>query len=158
MHTDFALRLLMLLALEPDELHTIEEIARRYEISRNHLMKVTQTLAQGGFIESLRGRGGGLRLAKPAERINLGAVVRTTEDSLALVECFDHERNSCIVAPACGLRGPLEQALSAFLAVLDRYSLSDLIANPGTYRHMRKLLVSTTPSRASKVSQADKRH
>ncbi len=140
LHTDFALRLLMLLALEPDELHTIEEVARRYEISRNHLMKVAQTLAQAGIIESLRGRGGGLRLARPAKDINLGTVIRTTEDSLALVECFDRQRNGCIVASACGLRGPLEEALSAFLAVLDRYSLADLIARPGTYRRMRQLL------------------
>src|ERR1043166_6845649 len=81
MHTDFALRLMMLLALEPDDLHTIEEIARRYGISRNHLMKVTQTLTQAGFIESQRGRKGGIRLAKEARAINLGQVVRATEDS-----------------------------------------------------------------------------
>jgi Rrf2 family transcriptional regulator, nitric oxide-sensitive transcriptional repressor len=137
MHTDFALRLMMLLALEPDDLHTIEEIARRYGISRNHLMKVTQTLTQAGFIESQRGRKGGIRLAKHARAINLGQVVRATEDSLALVECFDGERNGCVVAPACGLRGPLAQALAAFFAVLDRYSLADLMANPG---RMRKLL------------------
>jgi len=140
LHTDFALRLLMLLALEPDELHTIEEVARRYRISRNHLMKVAQTLTQQGFIESLRGRGGGLKLAKLATRINLGAVVRTTEDSLALVECFDRERNSCVVSSACGLRGPLEEALAAFLAVLDRYTLADLISNPVAYRRMQRLL------------------
>lgn len=144
MHTDFALRLLMLLALEPDDSHTIEQIARRYEISRNHLMKVAQTLTQAGFIESLRGRKGGIRLAKSTRDINLGQVVRTTEDSLALVECFDRERNGCIVAPACGLRSPLEQALAAFFAVLDRYSLADLVANPGTYRRMRKLLGNQT--------------
>ena len=144
LHTDLALRLLMLLALEPDDLHTIEEVATRYRISRNHLMKVTQTLTQGRFVESLRGRGGGLRLAKPAARINLGAVIRATEDSLALVECFDHGRNTCIVSSACGLRGPLEEALSAFLTVLDKYSLADLIANPGTYRRMRKILSEST--------------
>ena len=140
LHTDFALRLLMLLALEPDELHTIEEVARRYRISRNHLMKVAQTLAQQGFVESLRGRRGGLKLAKPAARINLGAVIRTTEDSLALVECFDRERNNCVVSSACGLRGPLEEALAAFFAVLDRYTLADLISNPAAYGRMRRLL------------------
>ena len=140
LHTDFALRLLMLLALEPDELHTIEEVARRYRISRNHLMKVAQTLVQEGFIDSLRGRGGGLRLAKPAARINLGTVIRKTEDSLALVECFDAERNNCIVSPACGLRGPLEQALAAFFKVLDGYSLADLVANPIAHRRMQRLL------------------
>jgi len=141
LHTDFALRLLMLLALEPDELHTIEEVARRYRISRNHLMKVAQTLVQEGFVDSLRGRGGGLKLAKPATRIKLGAVVRKTEDGFALVECFDRERNNCVVSTACGLRGPLEEALAAFLAVLDQYSLADLISNPVAYRRMQRLLM-----------------
>lgn len=140
LHTDFALRLLMLLALEPGEVHTIEEVARRYHISRNHLMKVAQTLVQEGFVDSLRGRGGGLKLAKPAERINLGNVIRKTEDGLALVECFNREKNGCIVSSACGLRGPLEEALAAFLAVLDRYSLADLIANPVAFNRMRRLL------------------
>ena len=144
LHTDFALRLLMLLALEPETLHTIEEVALRYDISRNHLMKVTQTLSQEGFVESTRGRGGGLRLARPAEHINLGLVIRATEDSLALVECFDRARNGCIVSSACGLRGPLEEALAAFLAVLDRYTLADLIANPGTYKRMRRLLATAS--------------
>ena len=145
LHTDYALRLMMLLAMEPDQRHTIEEVARRYGISRNHLMKVAQTLVQAGFIAALRGRGGGLRLELPAGAINLGAVVRATEDSFALVECFDRERNTCVVSPACGLRGlrgPLDEALRAFLAVLDRYSLADLVANPGSVRRMRRLLSS----------------
>jgi Rrf2 family nitric oxide-sensitive transcriptional repressor len=143
-HTDYALRLLMLLALEPEDLHTIEAVARRYDISRNHLMKVAQTLAKAGLIDSLRGRGGGLRLARPPEEINLGTVVRATEDGFALVECFDRERNTCVVAPACGLRGPLEEALDAFLAVLDSYSLRDLVKNPATSRRMRQLLAEAT--------------
>jgi Rrf2 family nitric oxide-sensitive transcriptional repressor len=140
LHTDLALRLLMLLAIEPDQLHTIEEAARRYGVSRNHLMKVTQTLAQSGFIESTRGRKGGLRLARPATAISLGAVVRATEDGFDLVECFDPDRNRCVLAPVCGLRGPLDQALRAFLATLDRYSLADLVANPGRMRRMRRIL------------------
>lgn len=141
LHTDHALRLLMLLAIEPGERHTIEEIARRYEISRNHLMKITQTLVQAGFIGSSRGRGGGVQLRRAAESINLGAVVRATEDGFALVECFDREHNRCLIAPACGLRGPLEEALRAFLAVLDRYSLDDLVKSPGTFRRMRQALL-----------------
>ncbi|TXH32274.1 MAG: Rrf2 family transcriptional regulator [Rhodospirillaceae bacterium] len=140
LHTDYALRLLMLLALEPEALHTIEEIASRYDISRNHLMKVTQTLAGAGFVYSLRGRGGGLRLAKPAGEIILGDVVRATEDGFNLVECFDRKSNTCVVAPVCGLRGPLEEALLAFLAALDGYSLADLVANPGSMRRMKMLL------------------
>lgn len=140
-HTDYALRLLMLLAIEPDKLHTIEETALRYDISRNHLMKITRTLVQAGFIESLRGRGGGLRLARAAELINLGAIVRATEDSFALVECFDRQQNTCIIASACGLRGPLEEALQAFFAVLNRYSLDDLVKSPRMLRRMRHLLL-----------------
>lgn len=146
LHTDYALRLLMLLAMEQDELHTIEEVAGRYGISRNHLMKVVQTLVQAGFVDSVRGRGGGLQLKRSAEAINLGAVVRATEDSFALVECFDRERNSCVVTPACGLRGVIDEALQAFLGVFDRYSLADLIKNPSTLRRMRRLLASLTPA------------
>ena len=142
--TDYSLRLLMLLAIEPDVRHTTEEVARRYGISRNHMMKVAQTLTQGGFVESVRGRGGGLELARPPEAINLGAVVRTCEDSFALVECFDRERHTCVVAPSCGLRGPFEEALAAFLSVLDHYSLADLVSRPGTMRGMRQLLSAAT--------------
>lgn len=145
LHTDYALRLLMLLAMEPGRLHTIEEIARRHGISRNHLMKVTQTLAQSGFVDSLRGRGGGLRLAREAATITLGDVLRATEDSFALVECFDPGRNTCVLATACGLRGPIEAALAAFLAVLDGHSLADLVRSPGTLRQMRRLLLDASP-------------
>lgn len=140
LHTDYALRLLMLLALEPEEIHTVEEAARRYGISRNHLNKVVQTLSQAGFVESMRGRGGGIRLARDPERINLGDVVRATEDGFDLVQCFDRERNECIVAPVCGMRGPLEEALAAFLNVLDRYTLADAMRSPAASRRMRRLL------------------
>lgn len=143
LHTDYALRVLMLLALEPGELHTIEEIATRYDISRNHLMKVAQTLVQGGFVESLRGRNGGLRLGKTPKDINLGAVVRSTEDGFDLVECFDASRNTCVISPVCGLRSPLEEALAAFLGVLDGYTLADLVKNPDRNKQVIKLLGQT---------------
>jgi Rrf2 family transcriptional regulator, nitric oxide-sensitive transcriptional repressor len=150
LHTDYALRLLMYLAIEPDRLQTIEEIAARYRISRNHLMKVAQTLVQAGVVDSIRGRGGGLRLARPPDAINIGAVVRETEDGFALVECFD-PKGDCIITPACSLRGPLEQALAAFLSVLDRYTLADLVKNPGSLRAMRRLLADPeTPARAQR--------
>lgn len=139
-HTDYALRLLMLLAMEPEERHTIEEVARRHGVSRNHLVKVGQTLAQAGFVESVRGRGGGLRLARPPGAINLGAVARTTEDSFALVDCFDRERDGCVIAPACELRGVLDEALGAFFAVLDRHFLCDLLERPSALRQLRVLL------------------
>lgn len=148
LHTDYALRLLMFLAIEPERLQTIEAIAARYRISRNHLMKVAQTLVQAGVVDSTRGRGGGLRLARPPAAINIGAVVRATEDGFALVECFD-PAGDCIITPACSLRGPLEQALMAFLAVLDRYTLADLVGNPGSLRAMRRLLAAPDkPARA----------
>lgn len=139
-HTDYALRLLMLLAVEPEQVHTIEEVAQRYAISRNHLMKVAQTLVQAGFVSSQRGRGGGLTLQRAAAEIKLGDIVRATEDGFALVECFDPQQNSCLITAACGLRGPLEEALQAFLAVLDGYSLADLIKRPGSMRRLRGML------------------
>jgi len=140
LHTDYALRMLMLLALEPDDLHTIASVAQRYRISRNHLMKVAQTLIQAGFVESVRGRHGGLKLGMDAGAIKLGAVVRATEDGFAMVECFDRRRNSCVITSACSLRKPLDEAAAAFLAVLDKVSLADAAQNPGRATRMRKLL------------------
>lgn len=140
LHTDYALRTLMFLALEPGSPRTIEDIARRYGISRNHLMKVAQTLVQAGFVESLRGRGGGLRLAREPATLRLGDIVRATEDGFTIVECFDAGRNTCVVSSACGLRNPLQEALAAFLAVLDRYTIADLVKSPSTARRMHRLL------------------
>ena len=140
LHTDYALRMLMLLALEPDELHTIASVAQRYRISRNHLMKVAQTLIQAGFVESVRGRHGGLKLGMEPSSIKIGAVVRATEDGFFLVECFDRQRNSCVVTPACGLRKPLDEAVQAFLAVLDKATLADVAQNPGRATRIRRLL------------------
>lgn len=130
MHTDYALRLLMLLAAKQGEPATIQEAADRYNISRNHLMKVAHRLGQAGFIHTLRGRRGGLLLAYSPEEINLGEVVRFTEEDLNLVECFDPANQSCAILPACRLRGLLQQALAAFLGELDRYTLADITAQP----------------------------
>ena len=125
-YSDYALRMLMMLALDPTRRYTIREIAAAYGISHNHLMKIAQDLGRHRYIETVRGRGGGLRLGMPAEEINVGAVVRRTEENLALVECFDPARNRCVITGACGLRLVLKEALEAFLAVLDRFTLSDL--------------------------------
>ncbi len=140
LHTDYALRLLMFLGLNPDRRCTIEEIAGHYRVSRNHLMKVAQTLTQQGFVDSLRGRNGGLQLGKPPAEIGVGAVVRVTEDNFDLVECFDAKSNTCPIASACLLKQPFAEAVRAFIGVLDRYTLSDLLANPGILRSMRRLL------------------
>lgn len=128
-YSDYALRLLMKLAVEPDRLITIREVAGSYRISANHLMKVAQELSRLGYIEAVRGRGGGVRLARPAAEICIGEVVRGTEGNLILVECFDATRNSCILTGACQLRHLLVEALEGFFGVLDRYTLSDLTKN-----------------------------
>ncbi len=128
LYTDLSLRLLMFLALKSDGQATIQEIAERYRVSRNHLMKVAQQLGKAGFIETVRGRGGGLRLHRPASDIRIGDVVRTTEEDFRMVECFDVERNTCALVPACHLKGVLGAALHAYLAVLDGVTLADLTA------------------------------
>lgn len=126
-YSDYALRLLMYLALKEDGLATISEVAASYGVSKNHLMKVAYQLGVAGYVETVRGRGGGLRLAKPAETVLLGAVVRHTEPDMALVQCFPPVDAPCAIRPACVLRRALERAGKAFLEVLDGYSLADLV-------------------------------
>ncbi|MDH7640500.1 Rrf2 family transcriptional regulator [Sphingomonas oryzagri] len=121
-YTDYAMRVLMHLGAREDELSSIAEIARAYGISQNHLMKVVQDLGKAGYVATQRGRGGGIRLARPAIDINLGAVVRHTEEGFDLVDCDD-----CLIAPACSLPRVLNEAVQAFLAVLDRYTLEDIL-------------------------------
>jgi len=121
-YTDYAMRVLLYLGARPDRLCSIAEIAKAYAISQNHLMKVVNDLVNAGYLTSIRGRNGGIMLARPAPLINVGEVVRHTEDGFDLVDC-----GSCIIAPACGLTSALAKALSAFLAVLDGYSLADLL-------------------------------
>jgi Rrf2 family nitric oxide-sensitive transcriptional repressor len=121
-YTDYALRVLMHLAARPERLSSIGEIARTYRISQNHLMKVVHDLRKSGYVEAVRGRSGGIRLARPPFQINIGDVVRHTEDGFDLVDC-----GSCIIAPACGLTGVLGEALGAFMRVLDGYTLGDLV-------------------------------
>jgi Rrf2 family nitric oxide-sensitive transcriptional repressor len=120
--TDYAMRTLLYLGARPERLCSIGEVAQAYRISQNHLMKVVVELVRSGHVESVRGRSGGIRLGLPPEEINIGAVVRHTEDGFELVDCSD-----CVVAPACGLTGVLTEALGAFMAVLDRYTLADLL-------------------------------
>lgn len=125
-YTDYGLRLLMYVGLKNGELATIEEVAGAYGISRNHLMKVAYHLGLHGYLETVRGRGGGLRLAQPPERIRIGDVVRRMEDDFAMVECFDPAENTCCIVRACRLKGILGEALKAYLAVLDKYTLADI--------------------------------
>src|SRR5690606_31820486 len=123
-YTDYSLRVLMYVALKNDGLSTIGEIADSYGISKNHLMKVVQELNIKGYITAIRGKNGGLRLAGPAEAINIGQLVRATEQDLALVECFSGGQH-CVITPACELKKVFAEALEAFFAVLDQYTLAD---------------------------------
>ena len=132
MHSDYAFRVLISLGLKPDEAATIQQIATAYGISKNHLMKVVQRLGHAGFIETLRGRSGGIRLARKPMEINLGQVIRATEEDFNLVECFDRERNTCVIAGSCRLKGMLKDALGAYFAVLDQHTLADILHKRST--------------------------
>jgi Rrf2 family nitric oxide-sensitive transcriptional repressor len=126
LYTDYSLRLLMHCAVRRGELVTIQDVADAYGISKNHLMKVAFELGRKGYLETVRGRGGGLRLARPANRIGLGEIVREVEEDFAMVECFGTQGKGCLIAGPCRLRGALSRALKAYLDVLDEYTLADL--------------------------------
>ncbi len=128
-YTDYALRVLIYVAVHPESKPTIGQIATSYDISRNHLMKVVYQLGVAGYIETSRGKNGGLRLARRPEDIGLGELVRRTEPDFALVPCFDADNALCAITPSCRLRGALFQARAAFLQVLDSYTLADLVEN-----------------------------
>lgn len=128
-YTDYALRVLIYVAVHPEPKPTIGQIATSYDISRNHLMKVVYQLGVAGYIETSRGKNGGLRLARRPEDIGLGELVRRTEPDFTLVPCFDADNALCAITPSCRLRGVLFQARAAFLQVLDSSTLADLVEN-----------------------------
>jgi Rrf2 family nitric oxide-sensitive transcriptional repressor len=130
--SDYALRVLMYAAVREDRLITIDETAKVYGISRAHLMKVVNQLTRAGYLKAVRGRSGGLMLAKHPGKIRLGHVLKATEPDFALVECLT-PANQCLITPRCRLRGALKEALGAFLTSLDRYTLADLILNPSDF-------------------------
>ena len=130
-YTDYAMRVMIHLGAHDGELVSIADIARAYDISHANLMKVVQDLGGAGYVETVRGRHGGVRLARPAEAINLGELVRHTEAGFELADC-----GSCLIAPACGLRCILAEATAAFLAVLDRYTIADLIGRRSALREL----------------------
>ncbi len=139
MYTDFSLRVLIYLGTkEPEKLTTIQEISDAYDISKNHLTKVTFELGKAGFIQTVRGRGGGIRLADLPQNINVGTVIRQMEDDFHLVECFNSATNRCPISSICGLRGALGKALNAYLSVLDEYTLEDLMFNREGLREILK--------------------
>lgn len=148
-HSDYAFRTMMLLAVRGTRSTTIQEIAEHYGISRGHLMVLVHRLGSQGFLENTRGRGGGIRLARPAEKIRLDEIVRATEPNFRMVECFDRENNQCLITKPCRLRRVFDEALDAWMAVLKKYTLADLVEkNPS----LTRMLTAVEP-----LKQAEKR-
>lgn len=145
-HTDYALRTLIYLALCAPKLATVQEIATAYGVSHTHLMKVAHRLGRAGWIETVRGRGGGLRLARDPADVPLGAVIRDTEEGFDLVECFGSGSPGCRISPYCALRGILAEAGDGFLAVLDRHTLADLTGREAALRHALALTEAEPPA------------
>lgn len=140
--TDYGLRTLIYLAVRPEQLGSIAEIAGAYGISEHHMTKVIHALGKAGLIDTLRGRNGGLRLARPAAEIGLGDVVRATEPEIALVECQTGAH--CVIGDACRLRSIMDEAAGALLAVLDRYTVAD-VASPRSRALLRRLGLAGAP-------------
>jgi len=134
LHTDYSLRILLYLAEHTDRAVATREISEAYGVSRNHLVRVVETLQAHGFVNATAGRFGGVTLARDPAEINIGEVVRRTEPNFRIVECFDTAQNTCRIVAACSLRGVLEQALESFFATLERYTLADLVRMKGTQR------------------------
>lgn len=128
LHTDYALRILIMLGVSEGRPVTVQQVADSYELSRNHLLKVALNLRNMGLITATRGRSGGIALARLPEDINIGAVVRATENDLAPVECMK-TGGTCLLSPSCRLKGVVREALEAYFGVFDKYSLADLIQN-----------------------------
>lgn len=126
LHTDFALRVLIQVGLNGGKLTTIADIAESFDISKQHLMKIVNDLSQQGYLHTLRGRNGGIRLQRDPHDINIGQVVRDTEDKLDVIGCLER-KGYCQIERVCVLRGALREATEAFLDVLDGYTLADLI-------------------------------
>jgi Rrf2 family nitric oxide-sensitive transcriptional repressor len=138
--SDYSLRVLMFAALK-GEIFSLSEVAEAYDISRHHLVKVVNFLAKLGYLETRRGRGGGIALGMPPEDIRIGMVVRRTEDTPFIVECFDKQHNTCPINGSCRLKGALAQAVNAFYETLDRHTLRDLVAGSAG-KGMRETLMS----------------
>lgn len=141
LYSDYAMRVMIHLAARDERLAAIKEIAAVYDISRNHLMKVVQDLVSAGFIESVRGRRGGIRLARSAEEIQLGSILRHTEKLTDLFTC-----DGCVIAPACGLPVVLREATAAFVAVFDKYTLADVAKRKSDLSALLRMISHAEPT------------
>ncbi|MEQ9546803.1 MAG: Rrf2 family transcriptional regulator [Marinobacter sp.] len=139
-YTDYSMRVLIYLAVQSDRLATIQEIADSYDISKNHLMKVVHQLNKKGYIETIRGKKGGIRLHLAPEEINVGVLVRETEQDMNIVECFS-SGNACRITPVCGLKSMFAEALKAFLETLDKYTLADVVQSQHRPQLLRLLQI-----------------
>ncbi len=134
--TDYSLRTLMYLAASQKEICTAKEISQCFDISWNHMVKVVHNLSKHGYINSKKGKGGGISLAKNAQEIVIGNVIRNTEASFDIVECFNKKENKCIISPACELKNILSKAYQVFLGELDKYTLFDITKNGDLLREI----------------------
>ncbi len=139
LHTDYALRTLLYLTHFPKRRIGTAEISSAFEISKHHLVRVIQTLAESGFVTVNMGRGGGIMLSLPAEEIRIGDVIRACEPNFKMVECFEVESNTCPIISVCGLKAPLAEAVSRFIDTLNQYTLAD-ITRKGSHEHFVQLL------------------
>lgn len=144
--TDYSLRVLIYLAAEPGKRATIAEIAKAFQVSENHLIKVVHFLGKTGWLANVRGKGGGLALAKPPEQIVVGRVVRDTEGTAMPAECFGVDGGHCSISPICHLRDVLSEAVDAFYLVLDAYTLADLVRNRQALASVMFLKPAATPA------------
>lgn len=160
-YTDYTLRVLMFCALNPERPVTIAELADSHAISKNHLMKIVNDLARHGLLQTTRGRGGGLRLLKPAAEICIGDVVRHTETDFRLVECFDGNHNTCTLTANCQLIQVFSNALASFLAELDKVTLADITQARVANQQTGKATISKVPAasikKATSVAPARRR-
>lgn len=147
--TNYAIRILMYCAANDGRLSRIPEIAAAYTVSELFLFKILQPLVENGLVATVRGRNGGVKLAKPAAEINLFDVVRVTEDSFSMAECFDNDATECPLVDSCALNAALREALGAFFKVLESYTIADLARERADLRHLLGIEATTGHALAS---------
>lgn len=138
-YSDYSLRVLMHTALRSPDRVTVDEVAETFGISRHHLVKIVHDLGRNGYLQTQRGIGGGFTLGREPEKIRLGDIVRLGEETETVIECKDNQNQPCRLRPACRLKGVLDEAAGAFFAVLDGYTLADLVKQPVKMRAVLQL-------------------